>query len=475
MDASRAICRSAITAPRRDALPGDRSAPPRGGQPRRSIAPGRCCWPTRGCGGGRRRSDSDARARSRRRGSRRARRTTWSHIARGTQTRVVVNDRLDVALACGADGVHLRGDSIPAAQARRIAPAGFLIGRSVHAVDEASCRRRLRLPDRRHGVFVAIEGAPARRCSAWTVCAAIVRAARVPVLAIGGVTPDRFDEIAAGGRRRCARASACSSRLTARNRLPNIVCGPSRSCLQIERPAISARKLRDARERRGISLRQIANATKISVGVLEALERNDISRLPGGIFSRAFVRSYAIEVGLDPEATIQEFIAQFPNDSVTAGHPTIGPDRRQRSGRERSADGGDVPVADGHQHADCRRGAAISARWAPRATQRDSGTSDRVEAAAPAAGAEAGPRPPAPVARSALPAADRGRGPGCHARRARSALQPRHLPPSRSADDRVVGEAALLGVGDRRRPEGDRTAAAGRASGRRSRCGARWC
>src|SRR3954462_178313 len=81
-------------------------------------------------------------------------------------------------------------------------------------------------------------------------------------------------------------------------------------------------RLRDARERRNISLRQIANATKISVAVLEALERNDISKLPGGIFGRAFGRSYAIEVGLDPEATIQDFIAQFPNDSVIAGHPT---------------------------------------------------------------------------------------------------------------------------------------------------------
>ena len=80
-------------------------------------------------------------------------------------------------------------------------------------------------------------------------------------------------------------------------------------------------KLRDARERRGITLRQIANATKISPSALEALERNDISRLPGGIFSRAFVRSYAIEVGLDPDEAIQEFIAQFPHDSITAGHP----------------------------------------------------------------------------------------------------------------------------------------------------------
>ena len=83
-------------------------------------------------------------------------------------------------------------------------------------------------------------------------------------------------------------------------------------------------KLRDARERRGISLRQIANATKISIGALEALERNDISRLPGGIFSRAFVRSYATEVGLDPEATIQEFVAEFPNDSPTAGAAAAG-------------------------------------------------------------------------------------------------------------------------------------------------------
>ena len=87
-------------------------------------------------------------------------------------------------------------------------------------------------------------------------------------------------------------------------------------------PSGFGRKLREARERRGISLRQIANATKISVGQLEALERNHISRLPGGIFSRAFVRSYAIEVGLDPEETIQEFIAQFPHETVTAGHPT---------------------------------------------------------------------------------------------------------------------------------------------------------
>lgn len=81
-------------------------------------------------------------------------------------------------------------------------------------------------------------------------------------------------------------------------------------------------KLREARERRGLTLRQIADATKISMITLEALERNDVARLPGGIFSRAFVRSYALEVGLDPESTIEEFVGQIPIEPVTTGRPT---------------------------------------------------------------------------------------------------------------------------------------------------------
>jgi cytoskeleton protein RodZ len=70
-------------------------------------------------------------------------------------------------------------------------------------------------------------------------------------------------------------------------------------------------RLKQARELRGVSLQQISRTTKIGVNALQALERNDFSRLPGGIFSRAFVRSYAIEVGLDPEDTIQEFLDQL--------------------------------------------------------------------------------------------------------------------------------------------------------------------
>jgi thiamine-phosphate pyrophosphorylase len=58
--------------------------------------------------------------------------------AAGTGARVVVNDRLDVALAAQADGVHLRADAFAASRARVMAPAPFLIGRSVHTRLEAS-------------------------------------------------------------------------------------------------------------------------------------------------------------------------------------------------------------------------------------------------------------------------------------------------------------------------------------------------
>ena len=85
-------------------------------------------------------------------------------------------------------------------------------------------------------------------------------------------------------------------------------------------------KLRAARERRGVSLLQIAASTKISAATLEALESNDLERLPGGIFTRAFVRSFASEVGLDPAAAVREFLAQSAAErrlvgSVYAGDP----------------------------------------------------------------------------------------------------------------------------------------------------------
>lgn len=99
-------------------------------------------------------------------------------------------------------------------------------------------------------------------------------------------------------------------------------------------------KLRQARERRGVSLRQIAASTKISAAALDALERNDISKLPGGIFSRAFVRSYAVEVGLDPDETVREFLERFnqePPPSAEAAATVIPEHERAFQEQQRKA------------------------------------------------------------------------------------------------------------------------------------------
>ena len=60
-----------------------------------------------------------------------------------------------------------------------------------------------------------------------------------------------------------------------------------------------------------MTLHQVATATKISISVLEAIERGDFPRLPGGIFSRAFVRSYALEVGANPDDVVATFAAEL--------------------------------------------------------------------------------------------------------------------------------------------------------------------
>ncbi|MEE2638630.1 MAG: RodZ domain-containing protein [Acidobacteriota bacterium] len=81
-------------------------------------------------------------------------------------------------------------------------------------------------------------------------------------------------------------------------------------------------RLRAAREDKNIALREIAATTKISISLLEALEQNDVARLPGGIFTRAFVRSYATEVGLDPEQTMWDFMAQVSTEGPSDKAPS---------------------------------------------------------------------------------------------------------------------------------------------------------
>lgn len=71
--------------------------------------------------------------------------------------------------------------------------------------------------------------------------------------------------------------------------------------------------LRRIREQRGITLAQLADTTNVDVEMWEALERNDFSRWPTGIFARAFVREYARAIGVEPESTVDEFCRLFPH------------------------------------------------------------------------------------------------------------------------------------------------------------------
>ena len=70
--------------------------------------------------------------------------------------------------------------------------------------------------------------------------------------------------------------------------------------------------LRRLRIQRGITLDQLAEATKVSVSLWNALERNDFSRWPAGIYARSYVRDYAAAIGADPESTVDDFCRWFP-------------------------------------------------------------------------------------------------------------------------------------------------------------------
>jgi transcriptional regulator with XRE-family HTH domain len=88
------------------------------------------------------------------------------------------------------------------------------------------------------------------------------------------------------------------------------------------------RRLRAERERRRITLESIAANTKISPGLLRALERDDVARWPTGIFRRSFVRAYASAIGLDPDDILQEFLALHPEPIDMAEPPAPAAPRR---------------------------------------------------------------------------------------------------------------------------------------------------
>jgi transcriptional regulator with XRE-family HTH domain len=97
--------------------------------------------------------------------------------------------------------------------------------------------------------------------------------------------------------------------------------------------------LKRERELRDISLREISEATKISMRILEAIEGNNYKILPGGIFNRNFIRAYAEFIGVDPEGAVNKYCQQattVAEEAMPRFQPsTANPNRTDRFNQRR--------------------------------------------------------------------------------------------------------------------------------------------
>ncbi|MDD1681609.1 MAG: thiamine phosphate synthase [Methanoregula sp.] len=121
-------------------------------------------------------------------------------ITREAGVLFIVNDRIDIAIASGAEGVHLGQDDLPLREARRIAPAGFIIGVSVGCVAEAVAAETggasyVALSP----IFPTASKEDAGHGHGIEVLREICSAVALPVIAIGGITRKNAPQVVAAG------------------------------------------------------------------------------------------------------------------------------------------------------------------------------------------------------------------------------------------------------------------------------------
>jgi thiamine-phosphate pyrophosphorylase len=114
-------------------------------------------------------------------------------LAAGSKTRVLVNDRLDIALAAGIDGVHLPANGLPA---ERVRPLIKLLGVSTHTVEEAIAAERAGAD---FIVFGPIFESPGKSAVGLEPLRKVAGSVKIPVLAIGGITVDNAGEVLNAG------------------------------------------------------------------------------------------------------------------------------------------------------------------------------------------------------------------------------------------------------------------------------------
>lgn len=114
-------------------------------------------------------------------------------------SKLVINDRIDVALAAGAGGVQLAWHSLPPAAVRGLAP-GLRIGRSVHSQEEAAEAGRQGADFCLYGHVFPTACKPGQQARGLAQLAEAVRWSRIPLIALGGITPGNAGAVLAGGR-----------------------------------------------------------------------------------------------------------------------------------------------------------------------------------------------------------------------------------------------------------------------------------
>ncbi|MCM8745587.1 thiamine phosphate synthase [Thermomicrobium sp. CFH 73360] len=108
---------------------------------------------------------------------------------------LLVNDRLDLALLCQADGVHLPEQGLPVWAARELLGRGRVVGRSVHSVEAARAAAAEGCDYLLYGNVYETASKPGAAARGLDALRAVVHATHVPIVAIGGITPDRVPAV----------------------------------------------------------------------------------------------------------------------------------------------------------------------------------------------------------------------------------------------------------------------------------------
>lgn len=122
-----------------------------------------------------------------------------AHVCRARGALFIVNDRVDVALACEADGVHVGQDDLPVSEVRRLIGPQSLIGLSTHSPEQIDDAQRSGADYFAVGPVHATPTKPGRPAAGLTLVEYAVASARLPFFAIGGLEPSNVGEVFAAG------------------------------------------------------------------------------------------------------------------------------------------------------------------------------------------------------------------------------------------------------------------------------------